>query len=210
MSFKISRISRISRRPQPRRKNQNQIRYVERQNFNTRDDAVILTSLEAGGFRERVNITQELNGTDSWDFIISNTQESYTSYRQTHYVTNIFANGGNDIIIQMHEHFRSLNNHTQYLKVWGGEGKDTFVAASGNRNMHIKDMEAGEALITTARHIHTEQIGNTMYISHQVTRNGVIRRGNAIRIDMPAGHTLESEINEVGALQYTMVAPEQG
>ena len=166
-----------------------------------------------GGVRRtQYTINQELQGTDLNDMIIINPQEIRAGYDQTHYQIDVYAHGGDDIIVNNHIQ-SGVNNsgHTMRLSVWGGEGRDTFISRDPGSMMTVWDMQPFEQFIVSPEHVNAGfsrdaqgQETNTFFISC----DGLSSAGNGHQIYVADGYTMFGQMRRLDnglEMVYTMV-----
>ena len=153
---------------------------------------------DAEQFDERAHhsgimIGENIQGTLVNDTITVNARNPWGIHQHVDYWTVVEAKGGNDTIVNAHQH--EEGTLTQHVRVVGGKGIDSFVALTGGveSDLSILDMEAGETITTAAEfNVATRLWGNT-YGVRNAEGDDKIRTAQ-----LPENHTLQHLYDQSG------------
>ena len=155
MTFKFTpRFKRSSRKAGKVTKNPS---FTHRMNEMDEWDAAVVRKRDyiSGRYEQRrVEFYEKLEGTSGRDQITINQRAPHAdSEACVFFWTNIYAGDGDDVIT--HKHVNQYdpyvgNGSLSKLRVWGGDGRDSFVVEGETNNFIVMDMEVGET-ITVAR-----------------------------------------------------------
>ena len=140
-----------------------------------------------------VLVSENIQGSLLSDTITINPRDAWGVHEHVHYWTVVEAHGGNDTIINSHEHRDGALN--QMVRVIGGAGVDSFVSLSGGEEsqMSILDMEAGETITVAPEfNVVTEGYTDTFHIANAA---GEIKIWSA---NVPEDHTFIQLFDQSG------------
>ena len=140
-----------------------------------------------------VLVSENIQGTFLNDTITVNARNPWGVHQHVHYWTVVEAKGGNDTIINDHQH--AEGTLSQRVHVLGGKGVDSFVALAGGdeSRLSILDMEAGETITTASEfNVVTERHRDTFSVRNA---DGDYKVWSA---QVPENHTLQQLYDQSG------------
>ena len=140
-----------------------------------------------------VLVSENIQGTFLSDTITVNARNPWGVHQHVNYWTVVEAGGGNDTIINAHQH--EEGTLTQMVRVVGGKGIDSFVALTGGDESHLSilDMEAGETITTAPEfNVVTERYRDTFSVRNA---EGDYKVWSA---QVPENHTLQQLYDQSG------------
>ena len=116
--------------------------------------------------KARWKFWEQLDGTDGHDLITINQRSvRYQPETATHitFNTNINAGRGDDIIVHNHADQTDIyddgyGSTRSKVRVWGGEGRDSFVVNGDHNFFVVKDMEVGETITVNEKYIRARAV----------------------------------------------------
>ena len=114
-------------------------------------------------------LSKQTDGNDNWDFweqldgtsghdqiTINQRAEHSDPNARVVFHTSIYAGQGNDIITHKHQNVMDSNGtggqSITDIRVWGGEGRDSFVVEGETKGFQVKDMEVGETITVAGKY----------------------------------------------------------